>query len=319
MAVVSNIVTQALRLANRVDPAYRQRALDAVDRNVVYFAERLPWPALERRETFIADGTEFLTFPSRVRSLISIGDVKNEAYVFPGDHFERQFGAWELGTKPSGGPFRWRHLGTVPTIQDPSSPDKLELNTTASDSQTVTIHGLAQDTTASGTALEYFQTTELVVAQETPVASTNLYKEVIGLEASTLDKDNDIRVRWQTGDLPAARIAKNAQRPEYQRIQWLVKPEVGRQFITRYYTNPPKIETESAILDPQIPADFLIWRTVGDLQFMAEQPTAAQQAWNRADQLLAMKIQAAQNHGDRLEQAIPFAPFIDDEVVETWV
>lgn len=317
MATVSDIVTQALRLANRVDPNYRQRALDAVDRNVRYFAERIPWPSLERRENFVANGSEFFVFPSRVRSVISIGDRVRQDYVPPGDHFERQYPAWELGTKPAGGPFKWRHLGVVPVIQNPTAASTLTFNTTASDSQTVYVKGLAQDTTASGTSLEYFETSEIIVAQETPAATTNSYVEVLALDADTLDKSNDIIFKYTTGSVPAARMRANERRPNYQKIQWLAAPAAGNTLTVRYYTDPPKIVSESHELDPQISEDFLIWRTVGDLHWISEQPQAAQAAWDKADGLLQTKIQAQQNHGDRLEQAIPYAPFIEpDDVVE---
>ncbi len=314
MATVGDIIDQSLRLANRVDPAYRQRALDAVDRNVRYFAERVPWPSLERREEFQANGSEFFTFPRRVRSIISIGDNTNKCYVRPGDHFERQYPEWELGgNKPQGGPFKWRHLGTSPVIQDPTERTVLNLNTTASDSQSVFVRGLAFDTAASGSALEYFEASEIVVAQETPTATVNQFKEVLAIEADTLDKNHDIVVRYDTGDLPAARILKNERHTSYEKIQWLAKPATGNLFTVRYYEDTEKIASESQILPPQVDTDVIVWRTVGDLHWISEAPQAAQLAWQRADELIQVHMTAQVSHGDRLEQAIPYAPMYEDD------
>lgn len=314
MARAADIIDQALRLVNRVDASYRQRALDALDRNVRYYATKMPWPALRRKETFVYQSGEYFTFPSRVQSIEAIGDVTTKAYVGPGAHFERQFPDWEMGTKPSGGgPFRWRALGDVQVVQDPSSPSKIKLNTTASDSQSVYVRGLAQDTTASGTALEYFEASEIVVAQETPVESTNLYHRVEIIEADLRDRSSDIKVIYSTGSLPAARIPKNERTASYRKIQWLATPTTGSQFEVLYLARPAQIASESQQLPPEVPDDFLVWRVVGDLQYLAEQPQAAALAWQRADQLVGQQMSAELGHNDNLIQAIPYAPMVDTE------
>jgi len=316
MATVGNIIDQALRLVNRVDSSYRQRALDAIERNIRYYAERLPWPSLVRQETFYSNGTDNFVFPQRVRQLISVGDNTHKSYVPPGKHFERQYPEWQLGSKPSGGPFQWRPMGVVPVIQDPAAATYLELNTQASDSQTVYIRGTAQDTTASGTPLEFYETEESVTAVQTPVTTTNLFYRVFSIEAANLDRGSDVIARYSTGSLPAARVPTFDRHSKYNRIEWLAKPAAGAAFQCQYYADPPKMNSETQALDPQIPEDYLLWRTVGDLHWIAEQPQAANAAWGRADELLKTKIDAETTHGDQNHQAIPFAPFIVND--ESW-
>lgn len=313
MATVGSVIDQALQLVNRVDSSYRQRALYAIERGVRHYAERLPWPSLIRQELFYSNGTDSFVFPQRVRQLISVGDNTHKAYVPPGGHFERQYPEWQLGSKPSGGPFQWRPAGDVPVIQDPAAATYLELNTTASDSQTVYVRGTAQDTSASGTPLEFYDYEESVTALETPVTTSALFYRIFSIEAANLDRSNDIFVRYSTDAVPAARIPTFERHSKYKKIEWLAKPAAGAAFTCRYYADPVKINSETQALDPQIPEDYLVWRIVGDLHWIAEQPQAAQAAWGRADELMRTKIEAETTHGDQYSQAIPYAPFITDD------
>lgn len=311
MATVGDIIDQALRLVNRVDASYRTRALEAVDRSVRIFSDRLPWYSLVRNETFVSDGTDKFVFPQRVRQLISVGDLTNKELVGVGAHFERQFPEWQLGTKPQAGPFKWRPDGTVPVIQDPAAATYITIETSGSDSQTVYVRGQAQDTTASGTPLEFYDITETITAQETPVTSAQLFYRIYAIEAANNARSFDIITRYATGNLPASRIAAAERYAKYQRIEWLSRPAAGATFQCRYYAEPAKIVAETQALDPQIDQDFLVWRTVGDLHWVAEQAGAAQAAWGRADSRIDELSKAERTHGDRLDQAIPYAPFID--------
>jgi len=310
MAIVADVVTQALQLANRVDDQHRSRALSAVDRAVRYYAERVPWPSLIRTEDFLANGTKYLVFPQHVRSIITIGDKSKKEYVSPGAQWEKQYPEWQFGSKPSGSAFEWRHEGWVPVVVPPDGSLAVKLNTSQSDSQTVYVHGLALDTAASGTPLMYFDTREIVIAQETPVASTHLFKEILGIETDTLDKNSSVTVRYSDGTI-AARIAPNERHSRYQRIEWLAVPAAGSTITVRYYADPAKIVSESQQVDPQVDQEFMIWRVAGDLHWINQEAQAAQAAWGKADSRIQERLNSENSHGDKLQQAIPFAPMID--------
>ncbi len=313
MAIVGDVINQALQLANRVDAQHRERARVSIDRAVRYYAERVPWPSLIRTETFSADGTEFMVLPQHVRTVITIGDKAAREYVEPGTHWEKQYPEWQFGNKPTGHAFEWRHEGWVPVINPPGDPQAVELNTTATDSQSVYVHGLALDTAASGSVLQYFSTREIVVAQETPVASVNLYKEILGIEADTVDKNNAIIVRYADGTL-AARIEANERHSRYQRIAWLGTPAEGSDIVVRYFADPAKIVSESQQIDPQVDEEFLVWRVAGDMHWMNQEAQASQAAWGKADSRIKERLNAENAHGDKLIQAIPYAPMLDPDI-----
>lgn len=316
---VGEIIDQAQRLANRVDPAHRQRTMEGIDRNIVYFSERLPWPSLERKETFYANGTRFFTFPQRVRKLIAVGDVGRKEYIEPGSHWERQHPEYYVGGTDITGGVQWQDRGVVPTIQTPATDVTIRLSTTVSELLTVHLKGLTRDAGVSGTALEFYEITETVTIEGTPKSSNNTYVELFAIEKASVVTTSDVIVEYNTAvRTPAARISKNDRAPSYRRVEFLGVMAAGSAIHTRYYTRPPRITSENVILDPAVDTDFVIWRTVGDLHWIANQAQAAQAAWNKADQLLQAKITAELAHGDKLQQAIPYAPFIDSGPEDIW-
>ena len=109
--IVGDVINRALRMTNRVDAKHRVRALDGVDRAVSYFGDRLPWPSLERTEEFLTNGTQFFTFPARVRNIIAIGDIGRQEYVPPGDQWERQEPTSILGGSRRSGMCQWQDRG----------------------------------------------------------------------------------------------------------------------------------------------------------------------------------------------------------------
>lgn len=310
--VVSDVIDQALRLANRVDPNYRVRALDAVDRAVRQYAEKLPWPSLDRTEVFTSDGSRLFTFPRRVRVPVSVGDVGRGENVRPGNHWERQYPRSDMGLETAGqGIWQWQDKGEVAVLRQPAAPTLLEFSTTQSDAIPVYVSGLVFATAFSGTADEYYEASELVAANVTAVDSVNQYSKVLRIEKDRGFTSADVLVRYATGDLPAARLLRNERRSHYHQIQFLGTPSVGAQFQVRYYAEPPRITAENVVLDPSIDEDALVWFTVGDLHWMAQAPEAANAAWAKALARIDEKLTARQGHGDRAQQAIPADPWID--------
>jgi hypothetical protein len=310
---VGDVISRALRMANRVDPQHRQRALDATDRAVRYFAERVPWPSLERVETFRSNGTQFFTFPARVRQIISIGDLERQEYVAPGDQWERQHMA-HLANRPSQGAWEWQDRGYQAVIQAPSTDTTLRMNTTQSEATSIYIQGLVRDSSASGTSLELVEKDEVLAVNESPVTSANEYAVITAMEKDDISITSDIIVDYARGTISkAARLRSNERSPTYRRIEWLAIPSAGDRFRTRYYASPPKVNDEIQVLDPAIDEDVIFWDIVGDLHWMAEAPQAAQAAWQQRDNLIQSKLIGQEVHGDHLSQAIPFAPMIEDD------
>lgn len=312
--IVGDVINKALRMANRVDPQHRVRALDAVDRAVRYFSERLPWPSLERVEEFRANGSQYFTFPARVRVIRALGDKERCDYIKPGDQWERQYPTFVLGDQRPAGAWEWQDRGWVPTIQNPATDTTLLFTTTQSEAVSVTVRGLVRDTTASGTALELVEADEVIAANITPVTSANTYVEIFGIEKDAIDGSADLIVAYNNGaNSQAARIPSNERAPQYRRIEWLGNVSAGDRFRCRYYTRPAKINDEQQVLDAAVDEDIIMWATVGDLHWMSESPEAAAGAWQQRDALMQAKLTAQRSHGDNLQQAIPYAPMIDED------
>lgn len=317
---VGEIIDQSLRLVNRVDPNFRVRALDAVDRAVRYYAERLPWPGLEREEQFVSNGTRDFTFPRRVRSVISIGDVNHDEYVRPGDNWHKQYPVWDVGGEhPTSRALQWDTRGFRPVIQaPPSDGSKLLVETTQSEAIPVRVRGLVFDSQASGTALELYEQEETISANVTAVQSSNTFRQIYAIEKDSLDSDSDVVIKYASETSPAARIATYERTPRYLSIKFLAQPDAGDPFLVRYHTGPPRIAAEDTVLDPGIDPEPIVWRVVGDLHWMQGQGQAAGAARQTADELLTNKIRQQESHGDNLAQAIPYAPFIEPDETDVF-
>jgi hypothetical protein len=295
---ISRIVDEALQLTNRVDTKHRTRALNAVSRGVEYWAERLPWPGLKRYEAFASDGTRYMTFPERVRKVISVGDITDRVPVQPGDHWNREHASlWLQDLRAD--PLEWRDLGIVPLASDPVTDTQLSIEASVSEPLTVYITGLARDTAASGTALELYEVRESFAITGTGATDTsNTFVRVTGLEKNTNDGTAEVVVKSSVDSKTLARIGAQDGSPQYRRIEFITLPGAGRQYRVEYYSKPAEVVNESSPLPPSIDRDYLVWRVVGDLHWIAEQPDAARAAWQKADGLLLAHQNAEKTHGE---------------------
>jgi hypothetical protein len=313
---VGEIIDSALELANRVDPQHRTRARRAVDRAILFYSDKLPWPSLVREETFTSNGTRYMTFPRRVRSIISVGDKTRQLHVEPGSHFGRQYPSQYFGTQPSG-TWEWDDLGLVPTIVDPSTDTTLNLSTTQSESVLVTVHGFLRDSTSSGTALELYEHSEVITLGGSAQNTGHEFVRIKSIEKDGLDTESDVVVKVNEPAVkPIARIGANERSPQYRRIQFLGKPAAGDQITVSYYERPLRVTAEDVNMDPAIHTDIIVWRVVGDLHWIGEDPQAAQIAWAKAEKLMDERMRAQTSQGEQLKQAIPYAPAIDNDDAE---
>jgi len=314
---VGDLINQAQRVTNRVDSAFRTRVLESIDRALQHYADRVPWPQLERVEDFIADGSAFLVLPSRVRVVDSIGDKTNQAFVQPSAHFERQFPSYVLGTRTTGQPLYWRAVAPAAVVSSPPGGlSYVTVETTASYALDVHLAGLAQDTTASGTALEFYHAQETVAANLTPATSVNLWKELTVIEKAT--DDVDVIVKYPSTGVLASRLFQANRVAQYPRVEFVHAPTAGTVLQVRYYASVPKVAAETTVIPQGVDTDVLLWRAVGDLHWMYETPEAARAAWSKADEMIQQKLLGRIGHGENMQQAIPFNPGADTYREEYW-
>jgi hypothetical protein len=307
---VSQIITEAQQLANRVDASYNPRLLSAVNRAQIHWAERLPWPGLERIETFFANGRRDVVLPDRVNIIITVGDAANNSWVEPGENFEAR---WDplffAGT--AGRPCEWRPSGVTPVITQPQTESPLRLLSSQSEALSVLVRGLVRDSAASGTALEFHQEEEVVSlgSSTTEVTSTS-FVEILAVEkphntVSSLSVFDNV-----TGAI-IGRISPWETVSRYKKLSTPLIVPAGHPLQVRFYAYPPNLTSIDQTVEASVPDDFLVWRTAGDLYMIENMPDAAQLAWAKAEEVLTNSINARRSFGQRDATAMPDSNYLD--------
>ncbi|MCI0354823.1 MAG: hypothetical protein L0099_07280 [Acidobacteria bacterium] len=312
MPLVAKIIDDALKLVNRAgDGTYRTRALQALNRAHRYCARRFPWEGLRKQENFLTNGTRFLVLPERVLDIIAVGDSTNARHLDAGDHWDRRApGTYFQGV--GGTAKEWRRAGVVPVTGQPSTDTRLRLQTAVSDGMRVLVRGLGRDTAASGTALELYPIEEILSMGGSGITLTaNTYVEILSLEKDEATL-TDLLVTDNVTGLRLARIPSWAARSGLQRVEFLHVPPANTSVRVDYYRHPDRITGENETLDASIPEDYIVWRTVGDLEWIMERAEAAQLAWARAEANMQADYVAEETRGDYRIDPHPWTPGYDD-------
>lgn len=303
---VSRVIDEALQMVSRVDSDYRTRALYAVSRAVLFWADRVPWGSLKTYETFIANGTRYLALPRRVRRIVEVGDITNKMKVRDGAHWGHKYPDNYFVDVADSTPWEWRDGGMVATIAEPSTDTQLVFQSTASEALSLYISGWARDTSASGTPMELYEVSESVDLGGTGVTeTTNSFVRVRAIEKSTLDSTADVLVRSSTDSAPLARLTSEDRASAYQRIEFLKVPTAGTRFRIEYYRRPERIVSENTPVEPSIDRDFLLWRVAGDLHWIGHEQEAALAAWRKSESLVQQRILAEKAQGEGNLQVQP--------------
>jgi hypothetical protein len=302
--LISDLITEAQQLANRVDSNWNARTLLAINRALKKYAKHAPWDGLLRQESFLSPGGRYMVFPDRVMRVRRLGDSDNSIPLKAGEQWSQRYpGTFfqQSGTQP----FEWRPVASVPVIASPTTDTALELQTTASDGMTVSIRGLARDTNASGTALELYEVFETVAMGGTGATNTtNIYVEVLEISKEK-DSTASLLVRSATSSALLARIPPWEASSQYQRIELFHPSPVARNFLTEYYCRPQDITSTDHPLDPSIDTEYVVWQAAGDLHWAKQEAQAANAAWAKAEQVLAKQRIQELAHGDRDSQMRP--------------
>lgn len=295
-ALVKDLIDRVQRLVDRVDPSFRGRALSALDEAVQWYASRAPWDSLQREEDIYTNGTQFLVLPDRVQRPVWIADVTNSRHIQPGGQWHSRVPGPFL-QKTVGSAREWRPYGTVPVIKQPEG-ETLTFSTTVSDGIDITVRGLVQDTTASGTALEFYEAQETLTMAGVSQATSNTYQEILAIQK---DKNStaDVTATLTTSGDQVVRIPSWASRPLYQQIQLLFKPSAGTQLRMGYFRRPDRLVAEGDGVDPAINEEAVMWRAAGNLHWIDNEGQAAQLAWQRAEEIVTNLKNVEETFGEK--------------------
>lgn len=311
-ALVKDLIDEAQRLANRVSASERGRAREALNRALQKYAQRIPWKSLRRTETFVTDGTRFLTFPDRVAKVIEIADETEQARIRPDTHLMRNHGADYL-SDVAGRPCVWREAGIVPIAAVPATDTTLTLTASQSEVFNVEILGTVRDASESGSALELYRLRETIaISDDTDNTTSNSF---VDIHAITKDRSTDafVQVVDDNSSKVIARIMGPDANPVYRRIEFEKVPAAGRLIRVDYFTHPERIDSELQPIDPAINIDYLVWRAVGDLHWILKETQNAQLAWAQADQVLAEEANKERTFGENQGSIVPDFTYLDRE------
>lgn len=307
-SLLKDLIDRTQRLADRVDPSYRGRALDALDEAVQWYASQMPWRALQRTEDFFALG-QYLVLPDRVNKVITIGDRTNSRPLNPGDSFERRRPGSHFQKTP-GASFEWRTMGYAPLVKEMAGETQLLFSTATSEAINVSIAGLVNDTAASGTALALREAKEVISLGGSTEASTQVYTRITSIQKDK-GTTNDL-VIGSAADGLLSRIPSWETRPLFRNIE-LSPRSSGQTMEVTYFRRPDRLTQESDTIDPGINEEAILWRAVGNMHWIDQEGQQAERAWKKASEAAIAKRTEEETFGEIDLHVEPWAGYMSLE------
>lgn len=299
---LSNLITEAQRLAGRVDTQWNDRTRRWLNEAQEEWAISVPWPTLVRTEDFVADGTARLVLPPRVLTIQWLGDTSNYRTIDPSRHMDRESpSALFQGT--SGAAVLWNEQGPQAVIRQPTVAANLLIQTTQSDSFGVYIAGLVEDTTCSGTAEQYsFSEEKLDIISDSTATSVNKFVriEVFGKDDFT---PGDVTLKQGTSLL--ARLAAHSYSSQYRVVELMYVPIAGTGIRVCYIQRPMPLVEIYQIPPPAVDVEYLIWYAASMIHMGQGQTQEGQLKRAHADSILQKRIYKERGHGDKDLRAMP--------------
>jgi hypothetical protein len=301
---LADLVTEAQRKAGRVDSNFDNRTKRWINEAQERFVISDPHTALRHEETFVADGTIDLFLPSYVKKVLWIADATNKKPVQHHDEWDREAPGSFLD-ETSGAPSWWRELGYSPVNAQPAAASLVHFDPKSAENVVINITGLAQDTGASGTALERYMVQEQVTClsgAETPTSALFVKVTSIGKDVLTSD---DVVAAYSAGGDPVARVFRNAYRARYRHVKFLTVPAAGTLLRVGFLLEVPEFSDDNQVTHPGIDIDYLTWYAAAMIHKAMNQGDLAEQAFARAEERLQKREFHEKSHGDQDHRMAP--------------
>jgi hypothetical protein len=308
---LSDLVTEAQRLAGRVDPNWYSRTARWINEAQEQWSIGVPWNTLIEEESFISDGAPDLLLPSRVQTVMWIADTANARPLIKSDHWEREIPN-EFLKASTGTTFLYREVGVDAVIKPSFSSDRLLIEATATDTASIYIEGLATDSAASGYADALYRASETIdVINLSTYTTANVYVkvDVIGKDKYTV---GDYIIRGG-GVGTLARLNSVDLRTKYRHLELAPIPAAGTVLYVQYLKAPTPLTALSQCPHPAIDEEYLIWYAAGMIRESQGETQQAAGCLARAQQILERRIYKERMFGDKDLRAMPDPNYWNDE------
>jgi len=297
------LVTEAQRLAGRVDSDWNSRTKRFLNEAVKQWAIELPWPTLKKIESFYSDGSKTLVLPQRVLTIDWVGDKTNKNPLDAGGAWDRELPATYFG-EVSGQALFWKDRGIFATQRDPAAIAPVQLTTTVSEVFSAYVSGLSYDSNASGTADAYYPVEEEVsITADGTYTTTNSYYQItsIGKNANTT---GDVTVADSSGNR-LARISKHNYEARYRKIDFLMKPPANTEIQISYYQRPPALVENYQVPPATVDTEYMIWYAASLIDLAQGKDQNSQLKRAHAEAILERRASKERGHGDQDIRSYP--------------
>lgn len=292
--IAADLITKSQQLAGRVDQQFNSRTLQFLTEAIDNWALRFPWPSLRTTISLTADGSRDLLLPDYVGGIEWVSDMANKRNLTYQDGWESQQTS-DFLSDATGSMYVWREGSVDAVYEQPSALSQIGVRCTASDTFTVHLTGIVQDTAASGTAgYEFFGEEILTISGSGPNLSTNSYVKILSLGKSAIS-NGDVLVT--AGATQLGRIQANRYAPSYRRIELLRIPPAGTQLRVGALLLPQPLTSTNQAPHHTIDRQYLIWYAAGLILKAQNEPAKGDAMVARAEEILAAKAYKERAHG----------------------
>ena len=313
---LQNLITGAQELAGRVDPNYNERTRKWINEGQSIWVSRRPWSALTREEDIqVGQGQKEVVLPQRCYVLRWIADKTNKCHIRPHSQLDRAFPSTYFGDGAGRSDF-FKRIETVPVAAQPTVAANVQVALAQNESVSVYIAGLAHDTTASGTANEFYFAEETLSLSTTALSTSA--KKYIRIDTFSKSATSAGDVRLLLGGSTLSRIEAHEFSAEYRKVILNRPTDVAKTLRIEYVQKPqPLVETYQHP-HPSIDVEFLKNYAAHKIHQSLQQPELAQEKRSAAESILLNVAGRETGFGDQDYQIMPDMAYWNDEDSYSW-
>lgn len=310
-----SIILRAQRMAGRVDPNFDERCLEFLTEAVERWSQAHPWPTMRYVTDVQTTGTRDLVAPDYFQDVIWIADKTHSLPLESSDFWDRTRPGTYLSDS-SAQACEWREMSIEPVYRQPTTASVITVRSETSDSYGVSVVGIAQDTTASGTAGEFYVHDELLsVAGSGPASSTAAYTRVLSLGRNKRSA-YPLLVSDASGQI--GRIGRGQFNAAYRRLELQPVPAAGTTVRMGGLLRPTPVTRATDVPHPSVGREYLVAYVAAQIHKAQGQFEQYQLSKAAADEILGERLVKERTAGDKGHTGLPDLSYWDHEDLRSW-